>query len=233
MTPLSDQPLVSVIIPVYNAGKYLDAALKSVFSQTYSNMEVIVIDDGSTDHSATIAKSNPAVQYFYQKNKGVSAARNIGLEASNGEYIAFLDADDLWKPQKTEEQVIFMTNHQNFGVTGTYAVNFLEEGTKLPDWLKNDSNWSRHEDYIIPSTMMARKSVFERVGGFDTSLPSGEDTDLLWRVREFGIELDILEKILVRRRFHGENLSWKYKAENNKRLLQIARQSIQRKSGRA
>jgi glycosyltransferase involved in cell wall biosynthesis len=229
---LVDQPLVSVIIPVFNTDKYLDAALKSVFSQTYSNMEVIVIDDGSTDDSATIAKSYTAVRYFHQKNKGVSAARNIGLEESNGEYIAFLDADDLWKPKKTEEQVHFMMQHQNVGLTGTYAENFLEEGTQLPGWLKNDPNWSKHEDYIIPSTMMARRSVFERVGVFDTNLPSGEDTDLLWRVREFGIELDILEKILVRRRFHGENLSWKYKAENNKRLLQIARQSIQRKSGR-
>lgn len=233
MTPLPDQPLVSVIIPVFNAGKYLDSALKSVFLQTYFNMEAIVIDDGSTDQSGTIAKSYPAVRYFYQKNKGVSAARNIGLDASNGEYIAFLDADDLWKPQKTEEQITFMMQHQNVDVTGTYAENFLEEGTELPGWLENDPNWSKHEDYIIPSTMMARRSVFERVGGFDTNLPSGEDTDLLWRVRENGIELAILEKILVRRRFHGENLSWKYKAENNKRLLQIARQSIQRKSGRA
>ena len=222
---------IAVIIPVFNAEKFLESALESVFSQTYSSeLQVIVVDDGSTDNSSSIAKSFSGVHYLHQANQGVSATRNAGLKVAKGEFIAFLDSDDIWKPEKLEKQVSYMEKHPEIGITGTYAENFLEPGTELPSQIKAKADWRRLEDYIIPSTMMVRKSIFNKIGEFDTKMPSGEDTDWLWRAEEAGIEEYIIEETLVRRRFHGANLSWMYAGESRKRLLWSASQTIQRKS---
>lgn len=226
-------PLVSVIIPVFNGEKFLESALKSVFSQTFSSdLQIIVVDDGSTDKTSTIVKKYPEVHYLYQKNSGVSAARNTALELAKGKFIAFLDADDMWKPEKLHEQITFMEQHPEISITGTSAENFLEFGAELPAWMEKRANWEKLNDYIIPSTMVVRQSVFNDVGLFDTDLPSGEDTDWLWRAKEAGVEWCIIDKVLVKRRFHGGNLSWKHAGESRKRLLWIARKSIQRKSGK-
>lgn len=230
---MENLPPVSVIIPVYNCEKFLDSALESVFSQTYpAELQVIVVDDGSSDQTPDIAKRYSGVEYLYQENSGVSAARNTGLEVAEGDMIAFLDADDMWKPEKLREQMLFMEENPGIPVTGTYAENFLESGAELPTWIQRQENWQKLDDHIIPSTMAVRKLVFDDVGGFDTSMPSGEDTDWLWRVKEAGFKTDIIEKFLVKRRFHGANLSWKYARESNQRLLWIARQSIRRKTGK-
>ena len=109
-------PLISVIIPVYNAEQYLPETLDSVFTQTYTNIEVITVDDGSTDKSAEIIKRYPAVKYIRQKNGGVSNARNSGIKASSGDYIAFLDQDDLWLPEKLKIQLEIASRHQESGI---------------------------------------------------------------------------------------------------------------------
>lgn len=230
---MENLPPVSVIIPVYNSEKFLNSALESIFYQSYSSeLQVIVIDDGSTDRTSFIAKGYCDVEYLYQKNRGVSAARNVGLELAKGSFIAFLDADDIWKPEKLEEQVSYMEQNPGIGITGTYAENFLESGTELPLRIKAKSDWQKLEDHIIPSTMMVRASVFKDIGVFDTRMTSGEDTEWLWRAKQAEIEEYIIKKPLVRRRFHGANLSWKHAEDKNKRLLWIARQTIRRKSGR-
>src|SRR6185369_6617714 len=106
-----ENPLVSVIIPVYNGARYLGAALESVFAQTYREFEVIVVDDGSVDDSGVIAQSFPEVRYIHQANQGVAAARNHGIEAAGGEFFAFLDQDDLWNEDKLKRQVEFLLSH--------------------------------------------------------------------------------------------------------------------------
>jgi len=121
-----ENPLVSVIIPVYNGGRYLRAALESVFAQTYRPFEVIVVDDGSADDSGVIAQSFPEVRYIYQTNQGVAAARNNGLEAARGEYFAFLDQDDLWAPEKLKLQVEYLLSHPEVGYTLTQQQFFLD-----------------------------------------------------------------------------------------------------------
>jgi glycosyltransferase involved in cell wall biosynthesis len=103
--------LVSVIVPVYNGERYLSAALESIFAQDYHPFEVIVVDDGSGDSSAAIAKSFKSVQYIYQTNQGIANAWNLGIDASKGELIAFLDCDDLWTPNKLRLQVDYLVNH--------------------------------------------------------------------------------------------------------------------------
>src|SRR6476619_4299573 len=120
----SENPLVSVIIPVYNGARYLRAALESVFAQSYCNFEVIVVDDGSVDDSGVIAQSFPEVRYINQTNQGVAAARNHGIEVARGEYFAFLDQDDLWTPEKLKLQIEYLLNHQDLGYTLTQQQYF-------------------------------------------------------------------------------------------------------------
>ena len=100
-----DSPLVSVIIPVYNGEKYLRESIDSIFSQTYTPIEVIVVDDGSTDQSKAIARSFPQIRYLFQNNSGHASARNRGIRAANADYISFLDSDDLWLPEKLLLQI--------------------------------------------------------------------------------------------------------------------------------
>src|ERR1044072_7097933 len=116
---MTEQPLVSVIIPVYNGARFLLAALESVFAQTYRPFEVIVVDDGSADDSGRIAQSFSGVHYIRQANQGVAAARNTGIEAARGEFYAFLDQDDLWTPEKLRLQIQHMLNHPDLGYTLT------------------------------------------------------------------------------------------------------------------
>ena len=124
-------PLVSVIIPVHNGGRYLRAALESVFAQTYRPFEVIVVDDGSTDDSGVIAQSFHDVRYIHQANQGVAAARNNGIEAARGEFFAFLDQDDLWTPEKLKLQIAYLLSHPDLGYTLTQQQFFLEPGADL------------------------------------------------------------------------------------------------------
>src|SRR6476660_1471039 len=112
-----EKPLVSVIIPVYNGTCYLRAALESVFAQTYRPFEVIVVDDGSLDDSGVIAQSFDDVRYIHQENQGVAAARNNGIEVARGEFLAFLDQDDLWTPEKLKLQMGHLLSDPELGYT--------------------------------------------------------------------------------------------------------------------
>lgn len=121
-------PLISVIIPVYNGEQFLHETLDSVFAQTYTNIEVIVIDDGSTDKSAEIIKRYPAVRYIPQENRGVGKARNTGIKSSSGDYIALLDQDDLWLPEKLKIQVEIALRNQKSGIFFCDGVMFSSDG---------------------------------------------------------------------------------------------------------
>ena len=123
------KPLVSVIIPAYNSADFIDEALKSVFDQTYKDLEIIVVDDGSTDDTrAVLEKYGDRVNYHYQDNNGPASARNRGIKLARGKYIAFLDADDLWLPTKLEKQVALFKNRENLGFVTTGVCSFDENG---------------------------------------------------------------------------------------------------------
>ena len=124
------RPFVSVIIPVYNGKKFIEEAIKSVFMQNYDPMEIIVVDDGSTDDTSCIVQSFKDVRYIYQPNQGVAAARNTGIHNSRGELIAFLDADDYWPSNKLDLQVDCLLKHPHVGYTLGMQRNFLEYGIK-------------------------------------------------------------------------------------------------------
>lgn len=226
---MKNLPLVSVIIPVYNCAKYLAEALDSVFAQTYRPLEVIVVDDGSTDGSSDIVRNYPEVQYFYQSNQGVSVARNVALAAAKGEFIAFLDGDDTWKPNKLSIQIEYMLEHFDVGITATHAFNFLESGTHPPNWFKPDKHLG-NTDGIIPSTWVVRKNVFREIGGFSPDYRASEDIEWLCRARDSQVLIATLPEVMVMRRLHGSNLSWKTVSTTSSRLLKILKASIARKS---
>ncbi len=187
--------MVSVIIPAFNAARFLPSALASVAEQNYpaDRIETIVIDDGSTDDTLAVArnfdKHLPGMQVFNQPNRGVSAARNLGIAVSSGELIAFLDADDRWLPDKIAAQVEVFRAEPTVGLVHC-GFDFVDQaGVPLPDWPRR----SRLDQgdilleflcdfFLITSAVMVRRSALESVGGFDESMKVGEDNELFLRI---------------------------------------------------
>ncbi len=219
-----NKPLVSAIIPVFNGEKYLAQALKSIVEQDYQPLEIIVIDDGSTDGSSDIAKSFPNVGYFYQNNEGVASARNLGIKKSNGELIAFLDADDYWLPGKLPAQVDYLLKSPSIHLLFTQLQNELESGTSMPSWI----NPTNEIDYL-PSALLTYKKLFNEIGLFNTNLVLGEDTDWLVRAKDKGFKINVLPQIFLHRRIHESNLSHQSKKYRLDAMFKISKSSIERK----
>ncbi len=180
-------PKVSVIIPAYNAEPYLREAIESVRRQTHRNLEIIVVDDGSSDGTARIAATFHDVVYVHQHNRGASSARNSGARLARGKYLAFLDADDVWHPCKLEHQLRALSEHPE----SVFCHTLL---SRDPDSVKGVSSPALHyvlrpdlsatflDPYLCPSSVMVLREAFESVGGFDESLPIAEDIDFFLRV---------------------------------------------------
>jgi glycosyltransferase involved in cell wall biosynthesis len=224
---MNKQQLVSVIIPVYNAEHYLGEAIESVINQTYQPVEIIVINDGSTDCSEQIAQSYSEVRYICQTNQGCAAARNTGLEASQGGYLAFQDADDIWLNKKLEIQMDFLFKELDFGGTICYIDNFLD-----PEIARNDdsTNFGISNEIMSLISLVARKSVFDRVGGFNTDYRVCSDFEWFTRSKDAGIKIKILEEVLLHRRVHRGNISSQMQIRK-KNMLKMFKESIDRKRG--
>lgn len=212
-------PLVSIIIPAYNAERYVKEALDSALAQTYPNCEVIVVDDGSTDRTRTILESYMAegkIRYIYQKNKGLAGARNVGIRAARGEYIALLDSDDILLPDKVREQVEALESHPSYGVCYCDILHFTDPpagraGTAPRVFYHHRYNYPSGNilepllsvQFINPLTIVARAEVFERYGYFDEQLRRSEDWDLWLRWAYAGVEFFHLHKPLAHYRIRG------------------------------
>lgn len=193
------KPVISIVIPVYNKEKCIENTLKSVFNQTFEAYEIILINDGSTDASeAEILKfSSDKINYFKTENKGVSRARNFGIEKASGTYIAFLDADDIWFPNHLENLMALVNNYPNCGI---YAANYefyYTENKIIKPKFKNipTANWhgivadyftsSLAYHLVWTSAVLIPKSIFQTIGNFDEKITlgaAGEDTDLWMRI---------------------------------------------------
>ena len=222
----NDNPLISVIIPVYNGARYLRAALESVFAQTYREFEVIVVDDGSADESGVIAQSFPDVRYIHQANQGVAAARNNGLEAARGEFFAFLDQDDLWTPDKLKLQVEYLLSHPDVGYTLTQQKFFLEPGETLPAWFRKELFDSVHTGWVL-GTLVVRRTVFEQVGNFATGYSAANDSDWFFRAKAAAIPMAVMPELLLLKRIHDANDSARAK-EILSELLKVVKTSLNR-----
>lgn len=203
---LHEGPLVSVVVPVRNGGRFLRATLTSVLDQTYRPLELIIIDDGSDDESGDVSCSFPEASYYRQAKRGDAEARNAGIDAAHGRFIAFLDADDLWMPNKLSLQVAFHIKNPNVGYSLTGEKIFLEPGVQQPAWLKTEILMNPHPGFV-PGTLMVKKEVFVRVGRFDSRYEIASDADWLLRVKDTGITAGILPETLLLKRIHGDNLT--------------------------
>ena len=207
-------PRVSVIIPAYNAEKYLEEALSSVFAQTYTDYEVIVIDDGSTDSTREIlAPYRERIRYVWQENQGVSAARNHGIYLARGELIAFLDADDLFLPHKLQQQVAVFDKFPQLGIvnSGFRIINDAGNTRGEVKWWKDIPKldyeaWLLYKP-VLPSAMMFRRSWLEQVGGFDARFFAGEDIDLTLRMIARGCQAEWLSEITTCYRIHHQSVT--------------------------
>ncbi len=220
--------LVSIIIPVYNGEKFLKEAVESVYAQTYKHFEIVVVDDGSTDGTVELVKSYPDIQLIEQEHKGVAAARNNGLSHARGEYIAFIDCDDIWNPDKIEKQINFFKKKPETGVIVCYEILFVQPGNLPPKHIKEDFFKNEHPAYI-PSAVIIKKSIFESVGKFNEELEVGEDTDWFARAKDLNIGMTVVPEVLLHKRLHQNNLS-NLVDENISVLKKILRESIKRKN---
>jgi glycosyltransferase involved in cell wall biosynthesis len=196
------EPLVSVIIPVWNGERFLAEAVESVLNQTYPPHEVIVVDDGSTDGSAEVTKSFGAlVRYYFQTQNGAAAARNQGVELAGGDFIAFLDADDIWVKDKlacqrksfedNPELDMVFGNVRQFYSRASGDV-FHEESEIIPGY--------------VPGTMLIKRASFLQAGRFSTQWRVGEFIDWYLRAEEIGLKSFLLPHVVLMRRIHDANM---------------------------
>lgn len=175
-------PLISVIIPTFNASGYLPKAIESVMNQTYTNFEVIIIDDGSTDNTRSIIKESEKVKYFYQENKGLSSARNAGMQKSNGKYLVFLDADDWLENEALMQNYLVIKDRSEIAfVSGNYYL--LRAGCNDPEAISvtvNEDHYTRllQCNYIgMHAAVLFQRWVFDEFR-YDETLKACEDYDL-------------------------------------------------------
>lgn len=204
---------VSVIIPTYNRGWIIKEAIDSILAQNYKDFELIVVDDGSTDNtSEVLAPYENDIKVLFQENKGVSAARNRGITEASGQFIAFLDSDDLWLPKKLSTQVEFFNQMPDALICQTEEV-WVRNGIRVNPKKRHKKpsgmifEPSLELCLISPSAVMVRRSLFDRVGGFDETLPACEDYDLWLRIScLFPVHL-IDTPLIVKRGGHNDQLS--------------------------
>jgi glycosyltransferase involved in cell wall biosynthesis len=228
---MQKRPLVSAIITAYNGEAFLAEAIASAVAQGYRPLEIIVVDDGSTDGTADIAQSFEEVRYLYQTNQGVAGAMNLGVQAAAGEFLAFLDMDDLWEPNKLELQVGYLVGHPEVDYVIAKTRNFLEPGTERPARLTRDLSLT-DSVFLNPGTLVARKAAFRVVGIFDASYTRAADFDWFIRAQEAGLQMAVLPKVLLRRRLHGCNLSLDVQ-EKTAEFMRAVKSSIERRHGEA
>lgn len=201
---------VSVIIPVFNAERFVAQALASVAAQTYPHREVIVVDGGSTDQTEAIVRAHAAepaaVRWVPQTGTGLAAAWNSGLAAATGEWVAFLDSDDLWLPDKLAQQVAYLRAHPEAQFVIGQVRFFLEPGCPPPTTMKPEIFEADHLARM-PGALLARRTLFETAGNFDPSF--GISTDIEWfaRVMALGVPNGAVPGVVIRKRVHETNLS--------------------------
>ena len=195
--------LISVIIPVYNGAAYLPYALKSVDVQGYDNLEIIVIDDGSTDGTAEISRSHPEVRYHYQENRGIAEAMNKGLQLAQGEFITFLDADDWWSDNKLTLQLELMK-----GSSIQFVAGYVQP-VKFADASGNRNFTPVKEPYSMLNlgSALFRASVFKQIGYFDSDFKILGDWDWFLRAREAAVELLIHHDVVLYYFLHEKNIT--------------------------
>ena len=228
----ASDPLVSIIIPAYNAERYIRETLLSITNQSYKNIEVLVVDDGSTDNTRNIViQEFPAIKYYYQNNSGgCSSPRNTGLKYSGGDFITFFDSDDIMYPDKISNQVNFLNNYPDIDIIYCDYINFFDFQNQTTSHFKTctllqpyfgftsdhisdftiDPYNTRYilinENFAISGSPLFRRSVFDITDNFDSELKASEDFDLHYRAA-LHFNTGITSFVGFKRRLHDNNMS--------------------------
>jgi glycosyltransferase involved in cell wall biosynthesis len=227
--PEAPGPKVSVVMPAYNAAAYIEEAIQSVLRQTFRDFEIVVIDDGSTDGTAeVVAATGAPVRLLRQANGGAASARNRGIEAARGEFVAFLDADDLWHPRMLRAQLEAFARQPEAGLVFTNC--WYTDGRRILPLTRTAQRRAAEgwvfrallaENFVMTTTVMVRRECLERVGMFDESLPVSEDYDLWMRIARH-YRFAFVSEALGRYRLHAGgtflNLEKRYAAR--RRILE-------------
>ncbi len=226
MTP----SLISCIVPIFNGERYLQEALDSILAQTYQPVEVIVADDGSTDGTrAVVASYGKQVAYLRQTNAGPAAARNLGLSAAQGEFVAFLDADDLWHLEKLARQMARFQARPELDLCVTYVQNFWVPELQAEAAQLRDHRIMQPLPGYVTATLLARRTLFERIGQFNPTLGHGDNTDWFLRAAEHGAVIELLSDVLVYRRLHKTNLSRREASASREEYVRLVKASLDRR----
>jgi glycosyltransferase involved in cell wall biosynthesis len=211
----NNPPVVSTVIPAHNSSAFLGDAVESVLAQTFLDHEILVVDDGSTDETPEVAATfGDKIRYFRQEHSGPAAARNNGIAESKGRFVAFLDSDDIWLPEKLEKQLAMFESDPGIGLVTTNHQGFTAEG-ECPPWkskgprLFGERNVATaiflHSNIGTP-TVMVPKRVLDEVGGFEEGLQIGED-DNLWIRIAASYRVALVEDVLVRIRLRSDSIT--------------------------
>lgn len=218
---------VSVVIPSRNYGHYVGAAIKSALNQESVDTEVIVVDDGSADDTAEVAAGFPSVLYVRQGHRGVGAARNAGVRRASCDAVAFLDADDIWKPDKLRVQLEALTADESRHVIYGHVQEFLSDDVGS----EGDQLKVRPEPYAapIPSTMLIPRKVLAEVGDFREDRDSGEALDWTLRLRERGFNIFAVADVVTLRRVHANNSGRITREAQHREYLEAVKRSLDRR----
>lgn len=227
-------PLISVIIPVFNGEKYIAEAIqsvlnqKSVLNQNYEPLEILVIDDGSTDETASVVKSIDAnINYFYQNNQGVAMARNTGLKNTKGDFITFIDSDDLWPANKLSIQLARFSGKPHLEIVQGYIRRFISPNSPTPPNFiigKDDAPvFALHLGAGV-----FKKSVFKKIGLMDGNMKYAEDIDWFLRAIENQVSISVSDEIVYFYRAHQSNMTHNTN-QTNLYMLKACKKSLDRR----
>ena len=211
-----EKPKISIIMPVYNGEKHMKLSIESILHQTFPDFEFIIINDGSTDNTSVLMTSvYPEIVFIQQSNTGVSCTRNVGIKRASGDWIAFLDSDDEWFPEKLEVQMNALYKNPELKICHTNEI-WIRNGTRVNPKKKHEKfgGWIFQKCLplccISPSSVIIHKSIFDEVGLFDDSLLVCEDYDLWLRITARNPVLYIKKPLLRKYGGHNDQLSRKY-----------------------
>lgn len=227
-------PAVSIVMAVKNAERYLREALDSIAAQTFTDYEVIIVDGGSTDASLAIAAAYPQVRTIPQQGSGFMGAWNEGIAVARAPYITFLDSDDYWVRDKLAAQMTYVRAHPETDCVLGHVRFFLEPGvTTTPPGFKPALLEGSHVGYI-PGCSLVRRDVFDRLGPFEERWTITSDLAWFGRLREVGMQIGVLDQIVLHKRVHGGNLSYTTpKPTYQRELTRLLKESLDRRRAAA
>jgi glycosyltransferase involved in cell wall biosynthesis len=226
-------PLISCVVPTFNAGRYVHEALDSIAGQSYRPIEIVVADGGSTDDTLAICERDARDVRVVRAaaTLGPAATRNLGLDHARGEFVAFLDPDDLWHPDKLRLQQERFERRPALEACVTLARLFWDEDMAAEGARYGGSERAGGVPGYATTTLLARRSLFDRIGNFDTGRWYSDATEWFIRAQEAGVPMEVVDQVLTYHRMHRSNLTRRYEDASRAEFLGLVRETLRRRRG--